>query len=224
MSFDVAAVLEYLPRMLRAAGVTIEVSLLSLGLACLLAPGLALSRLLGPAPLRWLVQAFIEVIRGLPPLVVIVFAYFVLPKVGIVLTGFWCGVLALGIVGAVYAAEIIRAALESLGRGQMEAALALGFPRWRAVLELLLPQALRRILPPLTNEFANLIKASSLLSVISVHEISQVGNALIFETFVVIEILVQMAVLYLIIIGSVTMLSRRLERGLERVQEQGQAT
>jgi ABC-type amino acid transport system permease subunit len=87
-----------------------------------------------------------------------------------------------------------------------------------------LPQALRRILPPLTNEFANLIKASSLLSVISVHEISQVGNALIFETFVVIEILVQMAVLYLIIIGSVTMLSRRLERGLERVQEQGQAT
>jgi His/Glu/Gln/Arg/opine family amino acid ABC transporter permease subunit len=134
MSFDVAAVLEYLPRMIRAAGVTIEVSLLSLGLACLLAPGLALSRLLGPAPLRWLVQAFIEVIRGLPPLVVIVFAYFVLPKVGIVLTGFWCGVLALGIVGAVYAAEIIRAALESLGRGQMEAALALGFPRWRAVL------------------------------------------------------------------------------------------
>lgn len=224
MSFDIAAVLEYLPRMLRAAGVTIEVSLLSLGLACLLAPVLALSRLLGPAPLRWLVQAFIEVIRGLPPLVVIVFAYFVLPKVGIVLTGFWCGVLALGIVGAVYAAEIIRAALESLGRGQMEAALALGFPRWRAVLELLLPQALRRILPPLTNEFANLIKASSLLSVISVHEISQVGNALIFETFVVIEILVQMALLYLIIIGSVTMLSRRLERGLERVQEQGQAT
>jgi polar amino acid transport system permease protein len=224
MSFDFAALLEYLPRMLRAAGVTIEVSLLSLGLACLLAPVLALSRLLGPRPVRWLVQGFVEVIRGLPPLVVIVFAYFVLPKVGIVLNGFWCGVLALGIVGAVYAAEIVRAALESLGRGQLEAALALGFPRWRAVLELLLPQALRRILPPLTNEFANLIKASSLLSVISVHEISQVGNALIFKTFVVIEILVQMALLYLIIIGSVTMLTRRLEQGLERVQEQGRAT
>jgi polar amino acid transport system permease protein len=90
----------------------------------------------------------------------------------------------------------------------------LGFPRWRAYLELLLPQALRRILPPLTNELANVIKASALLSVISVHEITQVGNALIFETFVVVEILVQMTLLYLVIVGSVTVLSRRLERSL----------
>jgi polar amino acid transport system permease protein len=150
----------------------------------------------------------------MPPLVVIAFCYFALPKLGVVLSGFWCGVLALGVVGAVYAAEIIRSAIESLGKGQLEAALALGFARWRAILEILLPQALRRILPPLTNEFANLIKASSLLSVISVHEISQVGQSLIFETFVVIEILVQMAVLYLIIIGTVALVSRQLEKGL----------
>ena len=175
---------------------------------------MALSRLLGPTLLRAAVQALIELIRGLPPLVVIAFFYFALPKLGLVLSGFWCGVLALGVVGAVYAAEIIRSAIESLGKGQLEAALALGFARWQAVLEILLPQALRRILPPLTNEFANLIKASSLLSVISVHEISQVGQSLIFETFVVIEILVQMAVLYLIIIGTVTFISRRLEKGL----------
>jgi len=214
MIFDWVAFFEYLPRLIRAAGVTLQVSLLSLGLACLLAPLLALARLLGPKPLSAVVQGMIEVVRGLPPLVIIAFAYFALPKVGVVLSGFWCGVLALGLVGAVYAAEIIRSAIESLGRGQLEAALALGFARWRAVLEILLPQTLRRILPPLTNEFANLIKASSLLSVISVHEISQVGQSLIFETFVVIEILVQMAILYLIIIGSVTILSRRLERGL----------
>jgi polar amino acid transport system permease protein len=214
MSFDWAAFFEYMPRLIRAAGVTLQVSLLSLGLACLLAPVLSLARLLGPAPLRALTQAFIEVVRGLPPLVVIAFCYFALPKIGLVLSAFRCGVLALGVVGAVYAAEIIRAAIESLGKGQLEAALALGFSRWRAVMEILLPQALRRILPPLTNEFANLIKASSLLSVISVHEISQVGQSLIFETFVVIEILVQMAVLYLIIIGGLSFLSRRMERRL----------
>jgi polar amino acid transport system permease protein len=200
--------------MLLAAGVTVQVSLLSLGLACLIAPPLATVRLIGPRHLRWLVQAFVEIVRGVPPLVVITFVYFALPRIGVVLSGFWTGVSALTVVGTVYAVEIMRAAIESLGRGQLETALALGFPRWKAYLELLLPQALRRILPPLTNELANIIKASALLSVISVHEISQVGNALIFETFVVVEILVQMTLLYLVIVGSMTMLSRRLERSL----------
>lgn len=214
MSFDWGAFADYGPRMVLAAGVTVQVSILSLGLACLLAPPLATARLIGPRPVRWLVQALVEVVRGVPPLVVIAFVYFALPKVGLVLSAFWTGVAALTVVGTVYAIEILRASIESLGRGQLEAALALGFPRWRAYLELLLPQALRLILPPLTNELANVIKASALLSVISVHEITQVGNALIFETFVVVEILVQMTLLYLVIVGSVTVLSRRLERSL----------
>jgi His/Glu/Gln/Arg/opine family amino acid ABC transporter permease subunit len=203
MSFDWGAFADYGPRMVLAAGVT-----------CLLAPPLSTARLIGPRPVRWLVQALVEVVRGVPPLVVIAFVYFALPKVGLVLSAFWTGVAALTVVGTVYAVEILRASIESLGRGQLEAALALGFPRWRAYLELLLPQALRLILPPLTNELANVIKASALLSVISVHEITQVGNALIFETFVVVEILVQMTLLYLVIVGSVTVLSRRLERSL----------
>jgi ABC-type amino acid transport system permease subunit len=108
----------------------------------------------------------------------------------------------------------MRSAIESLGRGQREAALALGFPVWRTYLELLFLQALKRTLPPLTNELANVIKASALLSVISVHEITQVGNALIFETFVVAEIMVQMTILYLIIVGALSTLSRKLESRL----------
>ncbi|MBI1383774.1 MAG: ABC transporter permease subunit [Rhizobiales bacterium] len=214
MKFDWNAFFEFLPRMLEAAVVTVEVSVLALGFACLLAPPLAVARMIGPLPLRLLVAAFVEVVRGIPPLLVISFVYFGLPAIGLVLNGFWTGVAALTIVGAVYAVEIIRSAIDSLGRGQREAALALGFPLWRTYLELLFPQALKRILPPLTNELANVIKASALLSVISVHEIAQVGNALIFETFVVVEIVVQMTLLYLVIVGVLSHLSRTLERRL----------
>jgi ABC-type amino acid transport system permease subunit len=148
--------------------------------------------------------------------VVIAFVYFGLPAAGLTLSAFWTGVAALAVVGAAYAVEILRAAVESLGRGQLEAALSLGFPRWRAFCELLLPQALGRVLPPLTNEAANVVKASALLSVISVHEITQVGQALIFETFVVIEVLAQMTLLYMAIIGTLGALSRALEARLAR--------
>ena len=214
MSFDWSAVLETLPLLLQAGLVTVEVSVLSVALACLLAPPLAIARLIGPPPVRFLVAALVEMVRGLPPLVVIIFIYFALPSIGVVLNGFWTGVAALTIIAAVYAIEIVRSAIESLGRGQEEAALALGFSTWRTYFELLLPQAFRRILPPLTNELANVVKASALLSVISVHEISQVGQALIFETFVVVEILVQMAVLYLVIVGALMAVSRALEHRL----------
>ena len=214
MNLDWKSFFEFLPRLLEAAVVTVEVSLLSLALSCLLAPGLAIARMIGPAILRFPIAVFIEIVRGIPPLLVIAFVYFALPAAGITLNGFWTGVAALTLIGTAYTIEIIRSAVESLGRGQLEAGLALGFPLWRTYLELLLPQALKRIIPPLTNELANLIKASALLSVISVHEISQVGQSLIFETFVVVEIIIQMAVLYLLIVGVLICLSRSLERRL----------
>lgn len=214
MSFSWASFLEVMPPLLRAAVVTVEISVLSLAFACLLAPPLAIARMIGPWPLRMVVGAVVEVVRGVPPLVVIAFVYFGLPAIGLVLNGFWTGVVALTVVGAVYAVDIVRSSIESLGRGQREAALALGFPLWRTYLEILFPQALKRILPPLTNELANVIKASALLSVISVNEISQVGHALIFETFIVVEIILQMAILYLVIVGCLSFLSRALERRL----------
>jgi polar amino acid transport system permease protein len=214
MSFDWLSFWEFLPRMLQAALVTIQVSVLAVGFSCLLAPPLTIIRLIAPWPARVVVGVFVEIVRGIPPLVIIAFVYFGLPAIGLMFDGFWTGVVALTIVGVAYAVEIMRSAIESLGRGQREAALALGFPVWRTYLELLFLQALKRTLPPLTNELANVIKASALLSVISVHEITQVGNALIFETFVVAEIMVQMTILYLIIVGALSTLSRKLESRL----------
>ena len=186
MSLSLTSFLEVMPPLLKAAVVTVEISILSLAFACVIAPPLAIARMIGPWPLRFAVSVLVEAVRGVPPLVVIAFVYFALPAIGLTFSGFWTGVTAL----------------------------ALGFPVWRAYLEILFPQALKRILPPLTNELANVIKASALLSVISVNEISHVGQGLIFETFIVVEILIQMAVLYLIIVGCLSALSRALERRL----------
>ena len=100
----------------------------------------------------------------------------------------------------------------SLGRGQSDASLALGLNPWQTLFLVLMPQALRRILPPLTNELVNVIKASALLSVISVNELTKVANELIYIHFVVIEVLIELTVLYLVVVGSLMWLSRWLER------------
>ena len=128
------------------------------------------------------------------------------------LNEFWTGVVALTFIGVGYTIEIVRAQVESLGRGQSDAALALGLSPWHTLFLVLVPQALRRILPPLTNELVNVIKASALLSVISVNELTKVSNELIYIHFVVIEVLIELTFLYLVVVGSLMWLSRWLER------------
>ena len=186
---DLTFMIEILPRMLRAAWVTIELGVLTIILSCILGGLLSAVRLLGGRAARWTVHAFVEFTRGVPPLVQIAIVYFALPRAGLVLDEFWTGVAALTFIGAGYTVEIVRAAVESLDRGQRENALALGLGERQTLFLVLLPQALRRILPPLTNELANVIKASALLSVISVNELTKVANDVIFVHFVVVEVL-----------------------------------
>jgi len=208
---DITFMLEILPKLLKGALLTLELSILCVILSSLAGLLLGTARVLGPRWLRMLVQAYVDVIRGVPPITIIALAYFGLPEVGLTLDEYWTGVLALTLVGGGYAVEILRAAIESLGKGQSEAAAALGLSRLQTYWDVLLPQSLRLVLPPLTNELANLIKASSLLSVISVNELAKTGNDLIFQHFVVIEVLLQVTLLYLLIIGSLDVLSRWLE-------------
>ena len=209
---EFAFMVEILPNMLEAAWITLLLSVLTVILSCVLGGLLSAIRLLGNRALRVIIHAFVEFTRGVPPLVQIAIVYFVLPEIGIVLNEFWTGVAALTFIGAGYTVEIVRSAIESLDRGQRENGLALGLGQTRTLFLILLPQALRRILPPLTNELANVIKASALLSVISVNELTKVANDLIFVHFVVIEVLIELTVLYLIIVGALMWLSRRLER------------
>ncbi len=209
---DLAFMIAILPRMLRAAWITIELGVLTIILSCILGGLLSAVRLLGRRAARWAVRGFVEFTRGVPPLVQIAIVYFALPRAGLVLDEFWTGVAALTFIGAGYTVEIVRAAVESLDRGQRENALALGLSERQSLFLVLLPQALRRILPPLTNELANVIKASALLSVISVNELTKVANDVIFVHFVVIEVLIEMTCLYLAIVGGLMWLSRWLEQ------------
>jgi polar amino acid transport system permease protein len=201
-----------LPDMLRAARVTIEISLLALVFGTALGVLLGSARVLGP---RWVtlpIQVLVDFIRGVPPLVPIAFIYFALPRFGIVLNEFWTGVVALSLIAAGYIVEIVRASLESIDSGQREAAQAIGMSETMALRFVLLPQAATRMIPPLTNELANVVKASSLLSIVAVREITHVGNALIFEYFVFFEVIIQMAVMYLAITSVVQLLARAAEK------------
>ena len=128
---------------------------------------------------------------------------------------FWSGVVALSLIGAGYTVEIFRGALESISKGQTDAAKALGLTKIQVYDLILMPQAIRRSLPPLTNELANVVKASSLLSVISVNELTKVANDLIFVHFVVIEVLIELTVMYLVVVGILMSVSRWLEKRMK---------
>ncbi|GAB4213477.1 MAG: amino acid ABC transporter permease [Synechococcales cyanobacterium] len=211
LGLDTTFMWHYGPVLLRAALVTLQISALSLGIGLVLGLVLGSLRVIGPHWLQLGIQGLVDFVRGVPPLVHIAIIYFALPRLGLVLDEFWTGVTALTIVAVGYEVEIVRAALESVDAGQSQAALALGMDRPLTLVTILLPQALKRMIPPLTNELANVIKASSLLSVISVTELTKVGNDLIFEHFVVAEVLLPVAVLYVVIVFGLTRTSRWLE-------------
>lgn len=202
------------PDMAAALWMTVRVSVLAVVAAVALGVVLTGLRLVGGPLVRGTIWLFVEFTRGVPPLVHISIVYFLLPKAGLLLSEFWTGVVALMLVGAGYTVEIFRSAVESIGKGQTDAARALGLSRWQVFLLVLMPQAVRRSLPPLTNELANVVKASSLLSVISVNDLTKVANDLIFETFVVIEVLIQLTLLYMLVVGALMAASRYLERRL----------
>ena len=203
------------PDMIAALFMTIKLSILSVSISILLGAGLTFARTMGGVLTRYLIISFVEFTRGTPPLVHISIIYFLLPQFGLVLSEFWSGVVALSLIGAGYTIEIFRGALESIFKGQTDAAKALGLTRIQLYFLILMPQAIRRSLPPLTNELANVVKASSLLSVISVNELTKVANDLIFVHFVVIEVLTELTVMYLMVVGILMSVSRWLEKRMK---------
>lgn len=166
--------LHLLPTFGKAAVVTMEVSLLSMCLAVLLGLVIALLRIYTPAPFSWLAIAYIEIVRGTPVLIQLFFIFYGLPSLGIKLSPFTAGIIGLGLNYAAYEAENYRAGIQAVPHAQMEAALALGMTRWQAVRHVILPQAYRLVLPPVTNDFISLLKDSSLVSVITMVELTKV--------------------------------------------------
>lgn len=165
---------DYLPLLARAAVTTIYLSITSMLLAILFGLMLALTRLYAPAPFSTLSTIYIEVVRGTPLLVQLLFIYYALPQlIGVKLSPVVAAIAGLALNYAAYEAENYRAGILSIPRSQMEAALALGMTRWMALRHIIVPQALRLVIPPVTNDFIALIKDSSVVSVIAMVELTR---------------------------------------------------
>ena len=163
----------FLPVFAKGALVTMEVSFVAMLLAITLGLFLAMVRIFAPKPLSWLAVAYIELIRGTPVLIQLFFIFYGLPNIGIRLSPFVAGVLGLGLNYAAYEAENYRAGLLAIPRHQMEGAMALSMTRFQALRHVVLPQAIRVALPPVTNDFISLLKDSSLVSVITMVDLTK---------------------------------------------------
>ena len=213
-SFDWGAVWYAIPFMLRGAVVTLEISFWAMALATLVGVVLGLISVSDLRGLKAIVRAYVYFVRGTPALVQIFLVYFALPRIGFELSSFWSGVVALAFNSAGFIAEIVRAGLQSIDAGQTEAALSIGMTGRQAILHILLPQSLRRITPPLTNEVITLIKSSSLLSVISITELTRSAQLIIAERFVPFELYAALAVYYLVMISVLSRASEFVEKRL----------
>lgn len=171
----------------------------------------ALSRFL---VVRLVVLAYVDFVRGTPLLVQIFLVYFALPVIGINFNEYWAGVVALSLNAGGFISEIVRAGMQSIDRGQTEAAQSIGMRHRQIILHILFPQAWRRLVPPLTNELISLIKGSALLSAISVYELTHAGQEIIATYFSPFEIFMLIALYYYVLISALAWLSRYLERRL----------
>jgi polar amino acid transport system permease protein len=188
---------EALPALLRGALLTLQVSALAILLAAVGGVVVAAARTAPLAPLRWAGAAYVEVFRNTPLLVQIFFVFFGLPRVGLRLSPFQSGLLALALYTAAYNAEVFRAGLEAVPRGLREAAAALGLSAWQRFRHVVLPVAVRISLPALGNNFVALVKNSSLVSTIGMVELTFVARDLEAWTFRSFEVYGLATVLYL---------------------------
>ena len=199
MGFDLRVMLESLPLLLRGALVTLEVSALGIVLAGLIALPVALGRLSRSRPLRALTFLYLDAVRGTPLLLQLFVVFYLPPLVGLDLSPFQSGVLALGCNGGAYAAEILRGGLQALPRGQVESARSLGMSGAQCLRRIVLPQVVVNVLPALTNEAASLVKASSLVSVLALIELTRVGQQIVGRITRPAEIYVAVGALYFVV-------------------------
>jgi polar amino acid transport system substrate-binding protein len=203
----------YITQLLRAALTTVELSFLSMPLAIMLGLGVAIGRLYGPKWVRLPLEGYVEVLRGTPLLMQLFVLYYLLPQyTGISLPEFWTGVLGLAINYSAYEAENYRAGLLAIPRGQMEAALSLGMSGRTALRRIIVPQAVRIVIPPVTNDFIALFKDTSVVSMISVVELTGEYRYLINNhPRLMLEFGLMTATLYLLMSYPLSLVARRME-------------
>ena len=206
------AVWQYRQKFLHGWMTTLLISVAALGLSLLISVFFALARRSRLLPLRYLAILYIEGVRGTPLLVqILVFFYVVADAFGIN-NRYVVGILTLAFFAGAYLSEIIRAGIESIGESQLESARAIGLTTFQTYRFVILPQVVRRILPPLAGQFASLVKDSSLLSIIAVSEFTLNAQEVNAFTFSTLESYLPLAVGYLLLTLPISLFSRHLEQ------------
>jgi len=197
VSFDWSVIWQHRDALLAGTATTILLTIATMAIAVPCGMVVAILRLYAWAPVRALATAYVELFRNLPLILVVFWAFYVLPILtGLGLSPLATGLTALALNVTAYNAETFRAGINSIRRGQLEAALALGMSRTQALSRIIVPQALRRILPVLASTWVSLFKDTSLVSVIAVSELAYVAMQIRSQTFRVLEMLTAMAAIY----------------------------
>ena len=210
--------------LLRAMGQTLLLALCGLFFACILGLIFGLMSVLKNKVTRLIAAVFVDVIRGVPMIVLAYFVFFGVPYLfntilgvgGVKLSALQAGTICLALNCGAYMAEIIRAGIESVDRGQMEAARSVGLTYWRAMQRVVLPQAIRTMIPSIINQFIITLKDTSILSVIGFPELVNTAKNVVANTFMSFQTWAIVAVMYLIVITTLSRVARSLERRMNR--------
>ncbi|MEH7342411.1 amino acid ABC transporter permease [Bacillus sp. JJ1532] len=212
MDIKFELIINSLPILLKGAMITLQMSILAIIFGTLCGLLLAIFLLSNNKFLEVPTRIFINLMRGIPFLIQIFIVYYSFSSFGIEIPAFASGVLAMALNTAAFQAEIIRAGIESIPKGQSEAAIALGISKRQAMLRIIIPQMFVKILPSITNELITLLKNSSLVSVIAVVDLTRVGQQIVSTSYSPAEIYIAVALLYFLMNLAISQGARFIER------------
>jgi ectoine/hydroxyectoine ABC transporter permease protein EhuD len=218
--FNPAVAVESLGPLLAGLLMTVTLTVVVIVLALMLGLIVALARLYAPAPVGWAVATYVEIVRGTPLLLQLIYIYYVLPEIGIRLTAFSAAIIGLTLNYAAYLSEVYRAGILAIGKGQSDAAAALGMTRGLALRRIILPQAVRLVIPALGNYLISLFKDTALCSVVSVQEVLFTAQIIAARNYQYFTLYTVVGAFYLAVgfpaARMVDWLERRTRRGYRR--------
>lgn len=207
-------VIQNLPFLLKGAYYTLLITIVSMFFGSIIAVIVAVARLKGNRPIRWIARAYVSAIRGTPTLVQIIIVYYGLVDYGIKLQPLPAAIIALSISIGAYLSETLRGALQSIPKGQMEAAYASGMTPFQTMRRIIFPQAIRIAIPPAGNTFIGMLKETSLVSVITVTELLRSADLLIAQYYIYMPFYLSIALMYWIMSTGFSFFLERWEKRL----------
>lgn len=213
---DFSILTENLDMYLQGFKNTLIASLIALGGSIAAGTLIAVMRIAPSRPLNWIGAAYVEFIRNIPIILITFIFYFGLPTLNIRLDGFTAGTIGLAVYTAAFIAEAIRAGIQSVPHGQMEAARSSGLTYVQAMYYVILPQAIKIVIPPLGNQFINLVKNSSVLSIVAGLDLMYFGDLVASKTFVTFDVYIFISLFYLVITVPLSLSVGYLEKRLAK--------